>query len=301
MKGSRHLRNLFAGMLALAAAGCAQVPLAEAPLAKYALPTPLATTQINLPIDAIRVAAAIVDRLHGGTGAAAGVTFTPDAGQEIDRSDTGLPGFDWRNTMIHQYTVPVDDSDQRVAAGELRFDDSLGRRAAILFTVEYTTVEPIEISQVAVSPSFALDPAPVVYVAPADAFDDVALDVLASHGRLLAAVAEAAVSWRTTAPAGDQDYLVFVFLMDQVSPSAEFSVGVSSTERGAAYGSARYLEDGGWRAAILPGRFSFGKGGPNVVAAFRPGSEVGVQAGRPRTIGIFPLDAEVALAAAGNL
>jgi hypothetical protein len=297
-----HLRNLFAGIFALAAAGCAQVPLAEAPLAKYALPTPLATTQINLPIDAIRVAAAIVDRLHGGTGAAAGVTFTSEAGQEIDRSDTGLPGFDWRNTVIHQYTASADDPDLRVAAGELRFDDSLGRRAAILFTVAYTTVEPIEIRQVTVSPSFALDPAPVVYVTPADAFDDVSAEVLASHGGLLAAVAEAAVPWRTTAPAGDQNYLVFVFLMDQVSPSAEFSVGVSSTERGAAYaGAGRYLEDGGWRAAILPGRFSFGKGAPNVVAAFRPGSEVGVETGRPRTIGIFPLDAEVALVAGGNL
>jgi hypothetical protein len=51
----------------------------------------------------------------------------------------------------------------------------------------------------------------------------------------------------------------------------------------------------------LPGRFSFGKGAPNVVVAFRTGSEVGVQARRPRTIGIFPLDAEVALAAGGNL
>jgi hypothetical protein len=302
MKSSRHLRSLFAGMVALAAAGCAQVPLAEAPLAKYALPTPLATTQINLPIDAIRVAAAIVDRLHGGTGAAAGVTFSPDAGQEIDGSNAGLPGFDWRNTVIHQYTAPVDDPDLRVAAGELRFDDSLSRRAAILFTVEYTTVEPIEIRQVAVSPSFALDPALVVYVTPADAFDDVAPEVLASHGGLLAAVAEAAVSWRITTPTGDQDYLVFVFLMDQVSASAEFSVGVSSTERGASYGgAARYLEDGGWRAAVLPGRFSFGKGAPNVVVAFRTGSEVGVQSRRPRTIGIFPLDAEVALAAGGNL
>ncbi|MBT3397082.1 MAG: hypothetical protein HN423_07875, partial [Alphaproteobacteria bacterium] len=69
----RNLQTLLAGMMALAAVGCAQVPVAEAPLARYDLPTPLATTQINLPIDAIRVAAAIVDRLHGGTGAAAGV------------------------------------------------------------------------------------------------------------------------------------------------------------------------------------------------------------------------------------
>ncbi|MBT3397070.1 MAG: hypothetical protein HN423_07815, partial [Alphaproteobacteria bacterium] len=220
---------------------------------------------------------------------------------DIDLSDTGLPGFDWRNTVIHQYTVPKDDADVRVAAGELRFDDKLGRRATILFTVEYTTVEPIEISQVAVSPSFALDPAPVVYVAPADAFDDLAPEDLSSHTGLLETVAEVAVPWRELAPSGDQDYLIFIFLMDQVSASAEFSAGVTSTEGGAAYsGSVRYLEDDGWRAAILPGRFAIGKGAPNVVASFRPGSEVGVQAGRPRTIGIFPLDPGIALAAAAN-
>ena len=294
--------TLLAAMVVLAAAGCAQVPLAEVPLARYDLPTPLATTQINLPIDAIRVAAAIVDRLDGGTGAAAGVTFTPDTGQAVDGSNLGLAGFDWRNTVLHQYTAPVDTPEDRVAAGELRFDDSQGRRAAIFFTVEYTTIEPIEVRQIALSPSFALDPAPVLYVAPLEAFAQLDATKLASHGGLLAAVASAAVPWRTAPPPGDQDYLIFVFLVDQVSDSAEFSVGVSSSPGGLAYGGgARYLVDGGWRAAVLPGRFSFGKGAPYVIAAFRPGSEVGVQAGRPRTIGRFPLDALVALAAGGNL
>ena len=293
---------LLAAIFVVVAAGCAQVPVAEVPLARYDLPTPLATTQINLPIDAVRVAAAIVDRLDGGTGAAAGVTFTPDAGQAVDGSNIGLAGFDWRNTVLHQYTAQIDTPQDRVAAGELRFDDSQGRRAAIFFTVEYTTIEPIEVRQISLLPAFALDPAPVLYVAPAEAFGQIDAADLVSQGALLAAVAKAAVPWRTAPPPGDLDYLIFVFLMDQVSDSAEFSIGVSSSPGGPVYGGGvRYLVDGGWRAAVLPGRFSFGEGAPYVIAAFRPGSEVGVQAGRPRTIGSFPLDATVALAAGANL
>ena len=242
---------LLAAIFVVVAAGCAQVPVAEVPLARYDLPTPLATTQINLPIDAVRVAAAIVDRLDGGTGAAAGVTFTPDAVQAVDGSNIGLAGFDWRNTVLHQYTAQIDTPQDRVAAGELRFDDSQGRRAAIFFTVEYTTIEPIEVRQIALLPAFALDPAPVLYVAPAEAFGQIDAADLVSQGALLAAVAKAAVPWRTAPPPGDRDYLIFVFLMDQVSDSAEFSIGVSSIARW----------PGLWRRRPLPGRRRMARGG----------------------------------------
>lgn len=294
------LRSWIILAAALAIAGCAQAPLPQAPLAQYSLPTPLATTQINLPIDAVRVAAAIVDRLYGGTGAAAGVSFGGGAGLTLDQSNAGLPGFDWRNTVLLQYTAPTNAPEDRVAAGELRFDDALGRQAAILFTVDYSTVEPIEVQQIAVSPLFSLDPAPVLYVVRADALDDLGVEVLGSHGGLLAAVARAAIPWQRlpASPAADGDYLAVVFLMNRVSPSAEFSIGVSSTRDGPVYeGEARYLEDQGWRAAILPGRFSFGEAAPFVQASFRPGSEVGPLTGRPRTIGVFPLDLSLARAA----
>lgn len=285
---------------ALGAAGCVQVPAAEAPVARYELPTPLATTQINLPIDAIRVAAAIVDRLHGGTGAAAGVSFGASAGDALDGSGAGLPGFDWRNTVLLQYTAPADDA--RLAAGELRFDDPLGRRAAILFTVEYGTVEPIEIREIAVSPLFQLDPVPVLYVVEADAFAGVAAGALDTPRGLLAAVTERAIPWRFPAPGSrsEADHLVIVFLMDRVSASAEFAIGVSAAQDGAVYGGqARYIEESGWRAAILPGRFGLGQAAPFIKATFRPGSEVDPLAGRPREIGVWSLDPRGAGGSAG--
>ncbi len=285
---------------ALAVAGCAQAPLPQGPQAQYDLPTPLATTQINLPIDAVRVAAAIVDRLYGGTGAAAGVSFGGRAARALDQSGAGLPGFDWRNTVLLQYTAPENAPNDRIAAGELRFDDALGRQAVILFTVEYSTVEPIEVQRVTVSSLFALDPVPVLYVVRADALNDLGSEVLESHGDLLAAVAEVAIPWQELPanPGGDGEYLAVVFLMNRVSPSAEFSVGVSSTRDGPAYGGAvRYLEDHEWRAAVLPGRFVLGETAPFVQASFRPGSEVGAVTGRPKTIGVFALDPTLARAA----
>jgi hypothetical protein len=264
------------------------------------LPTPLATTQINFPIDAVRVAAAIVDRLYGGTGAAAGVSFGGEAAQTLDQSGAGLPGFDWRNTVFLQYTAPENTPDDRIAAGQLRFDDAWGRQAVILFTVEYGTAEPIEVRRVTVSSLFALDPVPVLYVVRADALNDLGGEALNSHGQFLAAVAKAAIPWQELPanPGSDGDYLAVVFLMNRVSPSAEFSIGVSSTRDGPAYGGAvRYLEDHGWRAAVLPGRFALGESAPFVQASFRPGSEAEAVTGRPKTIGVFPLDPTLARAA----
>ena len=65
---------------------CAPTMVTQSTAPELALPSPLATSQINMPLDSIRVAAAIVDRLQGGTGLAAGVLFSTSAGQIIDRA-----------------------------------------------------------------------------------------------------------------------------------------------------------------------------------------------------------------------
>ena len=114
------------------------------PAAKYPLPEPLATTQTNMPLDAVRVAASIIDRLSGGTGLAAGVVFTDEAGAKVDASRSVLPGLDWRDSKLLQY-APVEYTPRvapqgRVIAGQLEFADALGRSATVLFSVEYSEI-----------------------------------------------------------------------------------------------------------------------------------------------------------------
>ena len=116
------VRFAMAAAWAAAAAACAPI-VVEVPPAAFDLPAPLATSQTTMPIDAIRVAAAIVDRLSGGTGAAAGVTFADDAAAAVGGGEA-LAGFDWRDTTLIQY-VEGDAAQGILSDASLHLVDSV--------------------------------------------------------------------------------------------------------------------------------------------------------------------------------
>lgn len=273
------------------------------PPARYPLPTPLATTQTNMPMDAVRVAAAIIDRLSGGTGLAAGVLFNEVSGRKVDASRAALPGLDWRDSKLLQY-APVEYTPRatptgRVVAGQLEFADDLDRRATILFSVEYAMAdEPIEIVNIEIAPIFALDPAVALYVVDAADVPDTAGAVPATYGDLLRLALDKGVRWRDNTPAGERDWLIFAFLMERVSPSSRLRLGVTdSPQTASAYAeTARMLDDNGWRVAIIPGRFSIYESRQWVRAEFAPGVEADPDARTLRTIGLFPLNVTTARA-----
>ena len=172
---------------------------AAPPAPRYPLPAPLATTQTSMPIDAVRVAAAIIDRLSGGTGLAAGVTFSDTAAQKVDASRAALPGLDWRDTRLLQY-APVEYEPRlppkgRLVAGQLVFADTLGRSATILFSVEYSIAdEPIPVVGIEIAPIFSLDPALEVFAVDAETLRAFAGGRV-RHAELLRIAREKGVPW----------------------------------------------------------------------------------------------------------
>lgn len=278
------------------------------PPARYPLPRPLATTQTNMPLDAVRVAAAIIDRLSGGTGLAAGVQFTDEAGAKVDASRSALPAIEWRDSKLLQY-APVEYSPRvppqgRVVAGQLEFADELDRRATILFSIEYSLAdEPIAVLNIEIAPIFALNPEVALFVLDAADVPDAAGTVPPTHADLLRLALEKGVRWRTAPPpAGARDWLIFAFLMERVSPSSRLRLGVTDAPQTAAMfdATARVLDDHGWRVAVMPGRFSLTDPGLWVRAEFAPGLEADPDERRLRTVGLFPLSVIAAQAAAGG-
>ena len=279
-------RFAMAAAWALAAAACAP-GFVEVPPAAFDLPAPLATSQTTMPIDAIRVAAAIVDRLSGGTGAAAGVTFADGAGTAVGGGE-GLAGFDWHDTTLIQYVEGDAAQGERIAGGRLEFEDALGRRAAILFLAAYTTsAEPIEVSEAAVADFFALDPRVETYVVDAALLPAAETLGPPTHAGLLAFAREFD---RDAAAGTGFEAVVMVFLMDRVSPSAAFAAGASrlAAGPGAFADDARVLDDGGFRMAVLP---AGGGATATIKALFRPGTEVDADAQRARVLETFVLTA----------
>jgi hypothetical protein len=283
-----------------------EVRIAPAPPApRYPLPAPLATTQTNMPIDAVRVAAAIIDRLSGGTGLAAGVSFSESTAQKVDASRAALPGLEWRDTRLLQY-APVEYEPRlppkgRLVAGQLVFADALGRSATILFSVEYSIVdEPIPVVAIEIAPIFALDPALEVFAVDAEtlrAFSGAPV----RHAELLRIAREKGVPWRAgETPGVTRDWVLLAFLMERVSPSSRLRVGVTHDPNAAELfdGATRVLDEDGWRVAILPGRFSADETDAWLKAEFAAGLEADPNARFARPIGLYSLRPPLTQAAA---
>jgi len=283
-------RRLLLATTATVLGACAPMATIQPPAPELALPSPLATSQINMPIDAIRVAAAIVDHLQGGSGLAAGVLFSTSAGKTLDRSEAVPTGFDWRDTTLLQYATRNTSTAGRIAAGRLKFSDTFGRQAALLFTVEYVTaVEPIEVVNIQIATAYALEPAVTAYVMNATDLPATGSEKLRSHAGLLDLAAEhGQLLWEAV---GEDERMVLVFLLEQVSPSADFVAGVSTNRFGLSLFSdeTRYINSGGFRAALIPGRFDPVETNVFVKVLFRPGQELDETERRSRMIGVFPL------------
>lgn len=266
------------------------------PAPRYPLPAPLATTQTTMPIDAVRVAAAIIDRLSGGSGLAAGVSFSDTAAQKVDASRAALPGLDWRDTRLLQY-APVEYEPRlppkgRIVAGQLVFADALGRSATILFSVEYSIAdEPIPVVGIEIAPIFSLDPTIEVFVLDAEALRAFG-GAPVRHAELLRIAREKGVRWQAgETPIGARDWVLLAFLMERVSPSSRLRLGVTRDPNGPDLfdGATRVLEEDGWRVAIVPGRFSAYETDAWLKAEFAAGLEADPDARFARAIGIYPL------------
>ncbi len=261
----------------------------------YSLPKPVAG--IVRTSDSVAVEAAVENLLRGGDlDRVPGVKLAP--GARISVSETGFDyaGFAMTKGRLLRYHSPAKDQAARTIAGELNFEDQLGRRTTVLYYAAYRFAGgEIEIGEANAAPLYSVFPEASMFVVPSEAVVNLAGNLLQTHTALIRFMAKNAVTWMTpgSVPTGTRDYVVFVFLADRVSPSAELQVKISAVRGGTGgFGKAtRYLDVKGWRIAILTGQFALSdEPYLYVKAVFSPGAEIDFGSRTPRLVGLFSTD-----------
>ena len=285
--------------VALALGACAVGP----PGSEYNLPAPVAASPDRMPPDARAAAAAVEEGLRNGNLAAIqGVRVAAGADAALRERGFAFEGFALAGSALLRYSVrdapaakPGAEDAGRIISGRLSFKDPLGRRAESLYYADYRfAAGGIELTEMRAAPLFSMFPEPLMFVVPTEIVIGNPGGLPRVHSDLLRFAAENAVDWSTPAktPAGERNYVIFVFLMDRVSPSAEFHVKISdvpNTFEGFK-NSSKYLDFNGWRVGVTPGRFALDRADFFVKAVFAPGEEVGFTNRINRLVGAFPMD-----------
>jgi formylglycine-generating enzyme len=279
-----------AGMLAAGLAGCVAVLKSG-----YDLPKPVATEQSQVPVDAASAAAVILDRMRGdGSGAVAGAGFAPKVGLDLREKRFVYRDFAVKDHVLLRHGSGDDGST--IAAGRLDLKDPLGRQTEVLYYADYrSTNDGIEITRAQTATLYSLSPKTLVFVVPAERLQSVSDSVRRTHDGLLEFAATNAVTGGALrdVPAGARDYVVFAFILDRVSPSAEVTVMISESRNGTGgYSNAsQYVDFDGWRVGVLPGNFDLRSSNHFVKVAFRPGEEISFVSRKSQIVRLVSLNA----------
>ena len=257
---------------------------------------PIATSLEQMPDDAATVTVAIRNRIMvPPRGAHPNATFAGGVGENIQPLWFAADGFVPAGVQLFVHQAKADDPSVRTAVGRLDFKGPFGRRASVRYEAHYRTAGGgVTIDEAEVTPIFSELPEPMLFVVPAEAIQAVLPD---TYGELLGYVGERAVPFaqmKSAAP-GKKEYVIFVFLLDQSSPSAKLEVKISDDPENI-YGykeSTKYIDFNGWRVALLAGRFILFDNGEKpdlfVKAVFTPGKEAGFIR-MPKVVGLYGLN-----------
>jgi hypothetical protein len=257
---------------------------------------PIATSLEQMPDDAATVTVAIRNRLMvPPRGVHPNATFAGGIGEKIKPLWVAADGFVPAGARLYVHQAGTEDPSVRTAVGRLDFKGPFGRRPSVRYEAHYRTAGgAVTIDEVEVQPVFSELPESMLFVVPAKATQTALPD---TFGELLAYVGERAVPFaqRQPAPAEKNEYVIFVFLLDQVSPSAKLEVKISDDPE-SMYGykeSTKYIDMNGWRVALLSGRFILFDNGEEpdlfVKAVFTPGKEAGFIR-TPKLVGLYCLN-----------
>lgn len=263
------------------------------------LPEPIATSLEQMPDDAAMVAKAIQQRVTGaGRGRVQNVRFAGNVGTTLTQPWSKEARFIPTGAQLYSHQAKADDPTGKTTSGRLDFEEPLGRKASVRYEALYrTTGNGILIEEAHVTQVYSTFPEPLMFVVPAEVLPVIASGYPNTYGELLQFVGTRAVaSTKTASPSMlPKDYVIFVFFLGQVSDTANISVNVSDVPSGInGYNeSTRYVHFGGWRVALLAGRFTlFGNKTSQplyVKAVFTPGEEVGFLRRAPKLVGSFDI------------
>ena len=234
----------------------------------------------TMPPDAATVVHAIGNRL-GGHAVPATVRFTPEVDRVLRTCREIEPGFKVRSANLCQYTQAGTGSAGRRAAGRIALQDDLGRTAAVAFEADYDTGSRTVVNQVRISPLFDTPPETVCFVVPAQA---VRLDkgqLPPNFAAFYQYMGERAIAPQAAVPGGPSEYVMAVFFLNRMSPSAKAGLAVSSTPAGIQgyTKDSRYADYNGWRVGLVAGRLALRS--PQTMssvylkAVYTPGKEAG--------------------------
>ena len=260
---------------------------------------PIATSLDQMPEEAAMVATAIQRRVAGtGKGQVQNVRFADHLRARFSQPWSSEEGFVFTGAQLYQHQASIDTPSETATSGRLDFEEPFGRRAFVRYDARYRSSEKgLVIEDARVTPLYAASPEPIMFVVPAESLPADANRIPGTYGGLLQFVAARAVD--PTKPAsvsmGERDYVIFVFFLDQDSPSSILHVKVSD-KPSTLYGykdTTRYVDFGGWLVAVLAGRFTLSGGSDSpplyVKAVFTPGEEVGLFRRIPRLVGLFQI------------
>ena len=215
---------------------------------------PIATSLEQMPVDAGAITHAIyknITLVHDDAGAIR-VNFTGAAISQLPSDHRVLRNF--RLSEAHLY-----EHEPSHIKGTLFLEDAIGRRSSVSYEAEYRrTGDTITVETIDVNPIYSRVPEPVMFVVPAHRISPDRDGLPSTFTGMLEFAASRAVNptQREAGFDGVREYVVMVFLLDRISPSAKFDFMVA--EESASYGgykeSTRYMDFDGWRIALLSGK-----------------------------------------------
>ncbi len=245
-----------------------------------ASPELVAESLETMPPDAAVVARAIGNRL-GGDALPAAVRLEPAVDRVLNTYPGIEPGFRVRSANLCQYTKTGTGSAARRAAGRLELQDGLGRTAAVTFEADYDTGPRTVVKKVRITPLFDTPPEAICFVVPAQAARLDKGNLPRSFAAFYQYMGERALSPQAVVPGGASDYVMAVFFLNRMSPSAKASLAVSSTPAGIqGYAKdSRYADYNGWRVGLVAGRLALknpqSTSSVYLKAVYTPGKEAG--------------------------
>jgi hypothetical protein len=260
-------------------------------------PVSIASSIDQMPPDAASLALALQEKLtEPNSQLSQAVRFSAGAESVLLKESNIFRGFTPSEVALYEHSVSV-------SSGRMKLEGPLGRTAAMNYHVTYTSSDNTLIAdELTLDPVFSGPPEPVLCVIPAEkAPRDETMKPASYNDLLLFAMVNAIDPLDPDLKTGQEnEYVMFVFFLDRVSPSAKVEVSISdeAASMGGYKDATRYLDFEGWRVALLSGKFSLsnysvadpdtGADSPGLFlkALFTPGEEAGMLRLRKK-VGLF--------------
>lgn len=220
------------------------------------------------------------------------VSISPEAAAGLKDPNFAFDGFTLLGTGLRSWDMVSDDPPLYTLSAVLVFADKVGRRATMSLVADYSISDQnLEIERAAALTMAPPSPETRIYVVMAKDIPDSLLEGSTDQLELFRTVADRAVHGAGGAIASSpQDYYVFAFVIDRVSPDSQFQLMVSDQAAGlsGASGNAVTTDFSGWRVGVLRGEFALGAG-PELFfkTVYTPGAREADGGGKARLAGVF--------------